>query len=55
LVSASTTLRNVKEAISAIHKSIADPEHLKLYEKEPLFVMPVSIDIGENRLKGYAY
>jgi len=48
-------LKNVKEAISAIHKSIDDPEHLKLYEKEPLFVMPVEIAVGENKLNGYAY
>jgi transposase len=48
-------LKNVKEAISAIHSSIDDPEHLKLYEKEPLFVMPVSIEVGENKLNGYAY
>jgi transposase len=48
-------LKKVKEAISAIHSSIDDPEHLKLYEKEPLFVMPVTIDVGENRLNGYAY
>jgi transposase len=47
-----STLKKVKEAISAIHSSIDDPEHLKLYEKEPLFVMPVTIDVGENRLNG---
>ena len=34
---------------------IDDSEHLKLYEKEPLFVMPVSIEVGENKLNGYAY
>ncbi len=48
-------VKNVKEAISAIHSSIDDPSHLKLYEKEPLFVMPVSIEVGENELNGYAY
>jgi transposase len=50
-----STLKNVKEAISAIHSSIDDPDNLELYEKEPLFVMPVEIAIGENKLKGYAY
>jgi transposase len=49
------TLKNVKEAISAIHSSIDDPENLELYEKEPLFVMPVEIEVGKNKLKGYAY
>jgi len=55
IIPPTSTLKNVKEAISAIHKSIDDPEHLKLYEKEPLFAMPVVIDVGKNRLNGYAY
>jgi transposase len=55
IIPPSSILKNVKEAISAIHSSIDDPEYLKLYEKEPLFVMPVNIDVGENRLSGYAY
>ena len=55
IIPPTSTLKNVKEAISAIHSSIDNPEHLKLYEKEPLFVMPVSIEVGENKLKGYAY
>jgi len=55
IIPPTSTLKNVKEAISAIHKSIDDPEHLKLYEKEPLFAMPVVIDVGKNKLKGYAY
>ena len=55
IIPPTSTLKNVKEAISSIHSSIDDPEHLKLYEKEPLFVMPVNIEVGENKLKGYAY
>jgi transposase len=55
IIPPTSTLKKVKEAISAIHSSIDNPEHLKLYEKEPLFVMPVSIEVGENKLKGYAY
>jgi transposase len=55
IIPPTSNLKNVKEAISAIHKRIDDPEHLRLYEKEPLFVMPMSIDIGENRLDGYAF
>ena len=55
IIPPTSTLKNVKEAISSIHSRIDDPEKLKLYEKEPLFVMPVEIDVGENRLNGYAY
>ena len=55
IIPPTSNLKNVKEAISAIHSSIDDPENLTLYEKEPLFVMPVSIEVGENKLNGYAY
>lgn len=55
IIPPTSNLKNVKEAISTIHKRIDDPEHLELYEKEPLFVMPVSIEVGENKLNGYAY
>ena len=55
IIPPTSTLKNVKEAISAIHSNIDDPENLELYEKEPLFVMPVDIEVGENKLKGYAY
>jgi transposase len=55
IIPPTSTLKNVKEAISSIHSSIDDPEHLKLHEKEPLFVMPVSIEVGKNKLNGYAY
>lgn len=55
IIPPTSNLKKVKEAISAIHSRIDDPDYLKLYEKEPLFVMPVEIDVGENRLKGYAY
>jgi transposase len=55
IIPPTSNLKNVKEAISAIHSSIDDPENLTLYEKEPLFVMPISIEVGENKLNGYAY
>jgi transposase len=55
IIPPTSTLKNVKEAISAIHSSIDDPENLELYEKEPLFVMPVDIEVGKNKLNGYAY
>jgi transposase len=55
IIPPTSNLKNVNEAISAIHSSIDNPENLTLYEKEPLFVMPVSIEVGENKLNGYAY
>jgi transposase len=55
IIPPASTLKSVKESISAIHSSIDDPQYLKLHQKEPLFVMPVNIDVGEIHLKGYAY
>jgi len=55
IIPPASTLKSVKEAISLIHNSIDDPQYLNLYQKEPLFVMPVSIEVGEVCLEGYAY
>jgi transposase len=55
IIPPASTLKNVKEAISSIHSKIEDPDYLKMYQKEPLFVMPVVLDIGDIRLNGYAY
>ena len=49
IIPPASNLNSVKEAISAIHP------YLKLYQKEPLFVMPVNITLGEIQLKGHAY
>ena len=53
IIPPASTLKNVKEAISSIHSRIEDPDYLKMYQKEPLFVMPVVLDIGDIRLNGY--
>jgi transposase len=55
IIPPTSTLKSVREAISSIHSNIDDPQYLKLHQKEPLFVMPVNINIGEICLKGYAY
>lgn len=55
IVSASQSLKTVKQAISTIHETIDDPSHLQTYEKEPLFVMPVQIEIGDRLVNGFAY
>lgn len=55
IIPPASTLKNVKEIISDIHSKIDDPDYLKMYQDEPLFVMPVTIDIGEIKLAGYAY
>lgn len=55
IIPPSNTVKSVKESISAIHALIDSPKNLRLYQKEPLFVMPVTIEIGKLSLAGYAY
>ncbi|RZN14363.1 MAG: hypothetical protein EF812_05620 [Methanosarcinales archaeon] len=55
IIPTSSTLKSVKEAMSEIHASIYNPNNLEIHQDEPLFVMPVTIDIGELNMKGYAY
>ena len=55
IIPPASALKSIKEAISAIHSNIDDPQYLKLYQKEPLFVMPVNIAIGDIQLNGHAY
>jgi len=55
IIPPASNLKSVKESISAIHNTIDDPQYLKLHQKEPLFVMPVNIKIGELNIDGYAY
>lgn len=55
IIPPSTTMKTVKEAISIIHSSISNPNNLKIYHDEPLFVSPVTINVGEFSVEGYAY
>jgi transposase len=55
IIPPASNLNSVKEAISAIHNAIHDPQYLKLYQKKPLFFMPADITVGEVKLKGHAH
>ncbi|MCL7415469.1 MAG: IS1634 family transposase [ANME-2 cluster archaeon] len=41
--------------MSEVHSLISNPNNLVMYQDEPLFVMPVTIDVGEFSVRGYAY
>lgn len=55
IIPAPLSLKTAKQAISSTHAAIEDPNNLKLYQDEPIFVMPVSLTIGTVTLQGYAY
>ena len=47
------SLKVAKQMISEIHAHIDDPNLLKMYNKNPLFVMPVTLKIGARTVKGW--
>lgn len=55
IIPASLTFRPVKQLLSNIHHDITDPNNLRLYGGEPLFVMPVNLKLGDMMVKGYGY
>jgi hypothetical protein len=48
-------LKTIKRTILAVHASIKDPKNLKLFQDDPIFIMPISLQIGTAMLQGYAY
>ena len=55
IIPAPLSLKTAKQAISSVHAAIEDPNNLKLYQDEPLFVMPVALTVGSVTLQGYAF
>lgn len=55
IIPAPLSIKSVKQTISSVHATIEDPNNLKLYQDEPIFVMPVALVIGSVTLQGYAY
>jgi transposase len=55
IIPAPLSIKSVKQTVSSVHATIEDPNNLKLYQDEPIFVMPVSLVIGSVTLQGYAY
>ncbi len=49
------TVKIAKQMLSNIHNKITDPNLLKMYNGETIFVLPVSIPINELSLNGFCY
>lgn len=49
------TVKAVKQLLSNIHGEIEDANLLKTYNGEPIFVMPVTLEIGDMSVKGYSF
>lgn len=55
VIPAPLTVKAVRQLISDIHRKIEDPNLIKTYNGENLFVMPVTLNIVDMNFKGYAY
>ncbi len=51
IIAAPLTVKEVKQLVTSIHKEIGDPNLMQMYNKETLFVKPVTI----QGLNGYCY
>ena len=54
VIPAPLTLKETKQLISEVHTRIDDPNLLKMYNDNPLFVMPATLKIGDRLVKGYS-
>jgi len=55
IISAPHSLKTVKMALSRAQKALNDPNNMKLYNNEPLFIVDTEVQIGDITVKGYCY
>jgi transposase len=55
VIPASTSLKTVKELITGLHDDIKDPDNLRSYHDNVIFVKPVTLDVDGLVVKGYYY
>ncbi|NOY64515.1 MAG: IS1634 family transposase [Nitrospirae bacterium] len=55
IIAASLSLKSVRGAMSSAQKLLSDPNNMKLYNNEPLFVAEVEVEVGGLSVKGYCY
>ena len=55
IIPASLNLKSVRAAMSRAQKALSDPNNMKLYNNEPLFVTEVEVEVGGLSVRGYCY
>jgi transposase len=55
IIPASLSLKEVKELLSSAQKDIENPRYLQKYNKNPLFVKPVTLILDTGTVYGYCY
>ena len=52
---ASLTLKQVKEVLTEAQRDLESPHYLQKYQKNPIFVKPISFDVQGNDIKAFCY
>jgi transposase len=55
VIPASFTLKAVKELLSEAQRDLEHPQYLQKYQKEPIFVKPVTLQINGTDIAGFCY
>ncbi len=55
IIPASLSLKSVRAAMSRAQKLLSDPNNMKLYNNEPMFVADIEVEVGGLSVKGYCY
>ncbi len=55
IIPASLSLKSVREVLSREQRGIDDPMFLHMYGKHPMFVKPITLEVGSMRIQGYCY
>ncbi len=55
VIPVSFTLKAVKEVLSEAQRDLENPHYLQKYQKEPIFVKPVTLQINGKDIQGFCY
>jgi hypothetical protein len=55
IIPATMALKDVKELMSAAQRNSEDPNNLKKFNKNPIFVKPVTLTLQNRKISGYCY
>ncbi|MFW6122109.1 MAG: IS1634 family transposase [Petrotogales bacterium] len=55
IIPATMALNNVKELMSSAQRDIENPKYLQKYNKDPIFVKPVTLSLDDFDVDGYCY
>ena len=55
IMPATMALKSVKEFMSSAQKDVESPEYLHKFNKKPIFVKPVTLELEEFKINGYCF